>query len=142
MNDEKKIAGLYIRVSTDAHTRILKIDNDNSFPISLKAIDDKIYIIKCNDKNLIFSEILKINGIDINLIIKEIEKCTAYGAYGWFLYKLHFNLINKNILLSLPSIDSKCKYIEYTTSKGNIKFEVNKDYSEEKIILRILVLNK
>lgn len=122
----------YMSGTTDAHTRILKIDNDNSFPISLKAIDDKIYIIKCNDKNLIFSELLKINGIDINLIINEIEKCTAYGAYGWFLYKLHFNLINKNILLSLPSIDSKCKYIEYTTSKGNIKFEVNRDYSEEK----------
>lgn len=50
--------------------------------------------------------------------------------------RLHSDLNDKNILLSLPSIKNNAKYIEYKTSKGIIKYEINKDYSKELTIIR------
>ena len=44
--------------------------------------------------------------------------------------------MKKNTLLSLPSINSNTNTIEYKTSKGIIKYEINKDYSKELALIR------
>ena len=120
----------YMGSYMDAHTSII-MNNTNSYPLSIQAINNKIYVTKCYDEKYSYSELLKINEIDIKKIIDELEKCTCYGTYGHFLSKLHFYLNDKNKLLSLPSISDKSKYIEYKTTKGTIKFEIDKDYSQE-----------
>ena len=76
-------------------------------------------------------------GEKIEKIIDELERCTNYGTYSWFLVKLDFGLSEKNTLLSLPSINSNTNFIEYKTSKGTIKYDVNKDYTQDFSIFNI-----
>lgn len=120
----------YMCGSLDAHTSIV-MNNTNCYPLSIQALNEKIYVTKCNEEKYSYSELLEINGIDIKKIVKELEDITCYGTYEWFLSRLHFYLNNKNRLLSLPCIDSNYKYIEYKTNKGIIKYEIDKDYSQE-----------
>lgn len=115
----------------DAHTTISMKNDNNYYPIYFLATCDKIYVHKCNDNSFNFSELQEINGIKTQQIINELEKCTNYGSYPWFLTKLDFSLCNKNTLLSLPSINSDTKVIEYKTSKGIIKYDLDTDYSKE-----------
>ena len=100
----------------DAHTNISMKNNNNHYPISFLTIDNKIYIHKCNEHKYNLSELKEINGIKIEKIIDELERCTNYGTYSWFLVKLDFGLSEKNTLLSLPSINSNTITIEYKTS--------------------------
>lgn len=125
----------YMSGNMDAHTNIIMNDN-KTYPLSIQFINNKLYITKCSNEKCNYSELLEINKININKIIEEVEKCTSYGTPNWFLSRLHFYLSSKNILLSLPSIDSNSKYIEYKTSKGIIKYEVDKDYKNELAIVK------
>ncbi len=115
----------------DAHTNITMKNDNNHYPISFLTIDNKIYVYKCSDSKYNFSELKEINGIKIKKIVDEFEKCTNFGSYSWFLVKLDYGLSTKNTLLSLPSISYNTKTIEYKTSMGIIKYEINKDYSNE-----------
>lgn len=121
----------------DAHTNISMKNNNNHYPISFLTIDNKIYIHKCNDPKYNLSELKEINGIKIEKIIDELERCINYGTYSWFLVKLDFGLSEKNTLLSLPSINSNTNTIEYKTSKGIIKYDINKDYTQDFSIFNI-----
>lgn len=115
----------------DAHTTISMKNDNNYYPISFLAINNKFYVHKCNDDKFNFSELQEINGIKVEKIIDEFEKCVNYGTFPWFLAKIDFGLSNKNTLLSLPSINSSTKVIEYKTSKGIIKYDIDKNYSDE-----------
>ena len=126
----------YMGGHIDAHTRLIMSDNDNAYPLSIQAINNKLYVTKCSNEKYSYSELLEINKVSINKIIDEVEKFTSYGTPNWFLNRLHFYLNDKNILLSLPSIKNNAKYIEYKTSKGIIKYEINKDYSKELALIR------
>ena len=121
----------------DAHTNLSMKNNNNHYPISFLTIDNKIYIHKCNEHKYNLSELKEINGIKIEKIIDELERCTNYGTYSWFLVKLDFGLSEKNTLLSLPSINSNTNTIEYKTSKGIIKYDINKDYTQDFSIFNI-----
>lgn len=126
----------YMGGHIDVHTRLIMSDNDNAYPLSIQAINNKLYVTKCSNEKYSYSELLEINKVSINKIIDEVEKFTSYGTPNWFLNRLHFYLNDKNILLSLPSIKNNAKYIEYKTSKGIIKYEINKDYSKELALIR------
>ena len=126
----------YMSGRIDAHTRIVMSNNDNAYPLSIQAINNKLYVTKCSNEKYSYSELLEINKVSIKKIIEEVEKFTSYGTPNWFLNRLHFYLNDKNILLSLPSIKNNAKYIEYKTSKGIIKYEINKDYSKELALIR------
>ena len=121
----------------DAHTNISMKNNNNHYPISFLTIDNNIYIHKCNDPKYNLSELKEINGIKIEKIIDELERCINYGTYSWFLVKLDFGLSEKNTLLSLPSINSNTNTIEYKTSKEIIKYDINKDYTQDFSIFNI-----
>lgn len=126
----------YMSGHIDAHTRIIMSNNNNSYPLSIQSINNKLYVTRCSEEKYSYSEILEINNVSISKITEELEKCTSYGTTNWFFNRLHSDLNNKNILLSLPSIKNNAKYIEYKTSKGIIKYEINKDYSKELTIIR------
>jgi len=126
----------YMSGHIDAHTRIIMSNNNNSYPLSIQSINNKLYVTRCSEEKYSYSELLEINNVSISKITEELEKCTSYGTTNWFFNRLHSDLNNKNILLSLPSIKNNAKYIEYKTSKGIIKYEINKDYSKELTIIR------
>lgn len=126
----------YMSGHIDAHTRIIMSNNNNSYPLSIQSINNKLYVTRCSEEKYSYSELLEINNVSISKITEELEKCTSYGTTNWFFNRLHSDLNNKNILLSLPSIKNNAKYLEYKTSKGIIKYEINKDYSKELTIIR------
>lgn len=126
----------YMSGHIDAHTRIIMSNNNNTYPLSIQSINNKLYVTRCSEEKYSYSELLEINNVSISKITEELEKCTSYGTTNWFFNRLHSDLNNKNILLSLPSIKNNAKYIEYKTSKGIIKYEINKDYSKELTIIR------
>ena len=126
----------YMSGHIDAHTRIIMSNNNNAYPLSIQSINNKLYVTRCSEEKYSYSELLEINNVSISKITEELEKCTSYGTTNWFFNRLHSDLNDKNILLSLPSIKNNAKYIEYKTSKGIIKYEINKDYSKELTIIR------
>lgn len=126
----------YMSGHIDAHTRIIMSNNNNAYPLSVQSINNKLYVTRCSEEKYSYSELLEINNVSISKITEELEKCTSYGTTNWFFNRLHSDLNDKNILLSLPSIKNNAKYIEYKTSKGIIKYEINKDYSKELTIIR------
>lgn len=126
----------YMSGHIDAHTRLIMSNNNNSYPLSIQSINNKLYVTRCSEEKYSYSELLEINNVSISKITEELEKCTSYGTTNWFFNRLHSDLNDKNILLSLPSIKNNAKYIEYKTSKGIIKYEINKDYSKELTIIR------
>ena len=126
----------YMSGHIDAHTRLIMSNNNNAYPLSIQSINNKLYVTRCSEEKYSYSELLEINNVSINKITEELEKFTSYGTTNWFLNRLHFYLNDKNILLSLPSIKNNAKYIEYKTSKGIIKYEINKDYSNELALVR------
>ena len=126
----------YMSGHIDAHTRLIMSNNNNAYPLSIQSINNKLYVTRCSEEKYSCSELLEINNVSISKITEELEKCTSYGTTNWFFNRLHSDLNDKNILLSLPSIKNNAKYIEYKTSKGIIKYEINKDYSKELTIIR------
>ena len=126
----------YMSGHIDAHTRLIMSNNNNAYPLSIQSINNKLYVTRCSEEKYSYSELLEINNVSISKITEELEKCTSYGTTNWFFNRLHSDLNDKNILLSLPSIKNNAKYIEYKTSKGIIKYEINKDYSKELKIIR------
>ena len=126
----------YMSGHIDAHTRLIMSNNNNSYPLSIQSINNKLYVTRCSEEKYSYSELLEINNVSISKITEELEKCTSYGTTNWFFNRLHSDLNDKNILLSLPSIKNNAKYIEYNTSKGIIKYEINKDYSKELALIR------
>lgn len=126
----------YMSGHIDAHTRLIMSNNNNAYPLSIQYINNKLYVTRCSEEKYSYSELLEINNVSISKITEELEKCTSYGTTNWFFNRLHSDLNDKNILLSLPSIKNNAKYIEYKTSKGIIKYEINKDYSKELTIIR------
>lgn len=126
----------YMSGHIDAHTRLIMSNNNNAYPLSIQSINNKLYVTRCSEEKYSYSELLEINNVSISKITEELEKCTSYGTTNWFFNRLHSDLNDKNILLSLPSIKNNAKYIEYKTSKGIIKYEINKDYSNELALVR------
>ncbi len=129
----------YMSGHIDAHTRLIMSNNNNAYPLSIQSINNKLYVTRCSEEKYSYSELLEINNVSINKITEELEKCTSYGTTNWFFNRLHSYLNDKNILLSLPSIKNNANYanyIEYKTSKGIIKYEINKDYSKELALVR------
>lgn len=84
--------------NSDSHTRAWYSDNI-FLPIKIKIINDKIFIDKFNGET-IKSQILSINGIDIEIIKKELEKSISYGTKSWLERNYEVLLPNLNVLKS------------------------------------------
>lgn len=126
----------YMSSSSDSHTMIYKEDN-TWFPIRFKIVDNKVFIDRCLDKKMIRKQIKSINGVEIDKVITEIEKCTSYATNGWLLSSIEKILPNKNKLLSLPSIQSQNNKIVFETDDNVIiSFDINKKYDEQVIYPR------
>lgn len=119
----KKIFGVY-----DSHTKFL-LNDERYLPIRFKYINEKLYIVRTNENNkeLLYGEVKKINDIDINVILDEIEKTVAYSTKEYLYSSIEKFLIRIYKLKSLPSISNDCL---------NFKFEIEKDND---IIIKNLV---
>lgn len=125
----------YMLNQYDSHTKISFI-NSKRLPIKIRFIDDIPYIVDCIDAIDKYkgTSIIKINGFDINNIIKEMEKIICYASNDYLKIVLEEYLSNPNIIKSLPIMNKK-DIIVITTDKGDISFDLNRlDMYEDKLI--------
>lgn len=123
----------YMSGFSDSHTMVRKDDN-TWFPIGFKVVNNNVYIDRCFDEKMLRKKIKRINGININVIIDEIAKCTSYGTNGWLLSNIEGKLCSKNDLLSLPCINSKDSKIVYELENNEIiSFDINEKCELETI---------
>ena len=106
----KKLFGRF-----DSHTYLIWENADFNLPIRLKYIDNKLYIIRTDNdnKDLLYGQVLKINGIDVSKLIGEISDMTAYSTDGFLHTKIETVLFNGVKMRSLPSIKSDASEFEY-----------------------------
>ena len=112
----KKIFGIY-----DSHTKLVWKDTIYRLPIRLRYINNKLYIIRTdkNNEDLLFSEVLKINNIEVSKLIEEIKNMTAYSTVEYLVVPIDAVLATIEKLKSLPSIDNNCDEFEYEVLKDN-----------------------
>lgn len=112
----------------DSHTKLHWIDTYSSLPIRFKYISSKLYIVRTNQENvdLLYGEVKKINNVEIEKIINEIEKITSYSTEGFLISTVERFIPIINRLKSLPVIDE---------TEDIFNFEIIKD---EKTINRFL----
>ncbi len=110
----KKIFGIY-----DSHTKLLFEKSDFYLPIRFKYINNKLYIIRTTEetKSLLYSEVKKIENIDINIIIDEIKSIIASSTEEYITSQIELFLINGYKIKSLPSINSKLDEFNFTVNK-------------------------
>ncbi len=109
----------------DCHTRAMFIDK-KVLPLKVRIINDIPYIVDCNQNLNQFkgNEIKKINGVNINIIISELEKIICYSSKAHLKSILEEYLINANILQSLPSL-SITDSIVFNSGNNEIRFDLN-----------------
>lgn len=117
---------------TDAHT---KYDAVSLIPMNFRMFDNEI-LVNYPD-NLRNSRLLSINGININIIISELEEVITYGTIGKRRYELEKSLFNRYILFGLPhfrNTDELIFEIEKVDGQKIIKkFNKSENYSEEEL---------
>ena len=118
----------YMLVKYDSHTNV--IDNESiHLPLELKLIEDELYIDKCYDDSYKKANIISINNIPLKKITDELNNIICYGTNEWFKRCIELNLVNSSVLLSLPSVDSNSKSINFETNKGILKIDLDKEYN-------------
>lgn len=128
----KKLVGTY-----DSHTKLGFINYD-WFPIKFKIIDDKVYVINITDsmKEAKGSQLIAINGIPVEKIIKNIESITCYSVKEYLEVQIQKNLAIPNVLKSLPLFNPKETKFVYTffvnKKEMNYTFDLKKlnDYDK------------
>ena len=125
----------YMLDKYDSHTKIHFI-SDKYLPIKIRIFNKIPYIVDCNNdyKKYKGTKILKINDVNIDRIIKELEKIICYPSNNYLKIELEKYLSNVNVLNSLPSVNILNK-IKITTDKGEIIFDLNhlSEYRDKEI---------
>jgi hypothetical protein len=118
----------------DSHTSICYKNADCNIPIRLGYIDKKLYILKTNEENkdILYSQILKINNIDIEKLIAELEKMVPYSTTGFLDFKIETIFYNESKMKALPSIDNNAKEFKYTILKDGKVRDISLQKSEDK----------
>ena len=120
----------------DSHTRVIFKNAPCNFPIRLKYIDDKLYIVKTDDehKDILYSQILKINDVDINQLINELDEIIAYSTKEYFEGEIERVFFNGKKIKVLPSMkkDREIDSFKYTILKDSEIKEIKLDYSDKR----------
>lgn len=115
----------------DSHTKVSFKDNVY-IPIDFTVEENSLYIANITPiyKKIIGGKLLKINNIDIQRILCELEEIICYSTKEHLLVMIQSFLSDVNVLKSLPSIENNTKEFIYTilndnNEKENITFNIN-----------------
>lgn len=103
----------------DSHTTIF-FKNGERVPLKFDFFDDKLYVVDAKDKDLIYSQVLEINNIDIKEILFELEQTITYSTNGWKEFSLARDISSISKLRSLKILN-KPKELEYTFLNNGVK---------------------
>lgn len=127
----KKVFSVY-----DSHTKLVWDNADFNLPIRLKYINNALYIIRTDEENkdLLYGKIIKINNIEINKLIKEIEDMTSFSTMEYLVRQIEIILYNGIKMRALPSIDSNSYEFEYELLIGDEIVKRTLTKSEENLL--------
>lgn len=115
----------------DSHTKVSFKDNVY-IPIDFTVEENSLYITKITPiyKKIIGGKLLKINNIDIQRILCELEEIICYSTKEHLSVMIQSFLSDVNVLKSLPSIENNTEKFIYTilndnNEKENITFNIN-----------------
>lgn len=113
----------------DTHTIF---DMSSNLPINFKIIENEVLINY--PINLKGYTLLSINGIDINIILNELDKVVSYGTEGKKLFELEKALFNELLLFSIPQF-RKVNELSFKMKNPNNEiitrvFKKNEQYQE------------
>ena len=99
----------------DSHTKVSFKDNIY-MPIDFTVEENSLYVTNISPiyKKLIGGKLLKINNIDIQRILCELEEIICYSTKEHLLVMIQSFLSDVNVLKSLPSIENNTKEFIYT----------------------------
>ena len=103
----------------DSHTTMF-FKNGERVPLKFAFFDDKLYVVDAKDKDLIYSQVLEINNIDIKEILFKLEQTITYSTNGWKEFSLARDISSISKLRSLKILN-KPKDFEYTFLKNGVK---------------------
>lgn len=103
----------------DSHTTIF-FKNGERVPLKFAFFDDKLYVVDAKNKDLIYSQVLEINNIDIKEILFELEQTITYSTNGWKEFSLARDISSISKLRSLKILN-KPKELEYTFLNKGVK---------------------
>lgn len=109
---------------SDAHT---KLNIMSALPINFRIFDNEIIVNY--PEELKGNILLSINGINIEIIVNEIDNIISYGTEGKRQYEIEKSLFNKYTLLDLPSLRNS-KKLTYETKNKNGEI-IKKEYIDK-----------
>ena len=122
----KKVFGRF-----DSHTKLAFDLHDLYLGLKFKYIDNKLFIIRTTEEDieLLYGEVISIDGVNIDKLVNEIENMTCYSTEGFLIQQIEMSLNNIKKLKSLPSINSSHDEFEFSILKDekviNKKFGVS-----------------
>jgi hypothetical protein len=114
----------------DAHTQY---DHVSFLPMNFRIFDSEVLVNY--PEALKGCKLVSINGLNINLIIKELDDVITYGTDGKRKYELEKALFNKYMLFGLPSLRNSNELI-FEIEKNNgekviKRFNENEEYLDD-----------
>ena len=115
--------------TADAHTMY---DSWSLIPMTFRIFDVEVLIDF--PQSLKNSRLISINGVKINIIIKELENVITYGTSGRRRFELERYLSNRQILFGLPSLrDFNSLSFEIENTDGNV---ITKVFDKDKDVIK------
>lgn len=110
----------------DSHTKVSFKENIY-IPIDFTVEENSLYITNITPiyKKLIGCKLLKVNNIDIQKILCELEEIICYSTKEHLLVMIQSFLSDVNVLKSLPSIENNTEEFIYTILNDNNEKEDN-----------------
>lgn len=131
----KKLSG-----KSDAHT---VYDDIDCIPMNFKIFNDEVLVNF--PEHLKGSKLLAINGIDINVILKEIDNVITYGTEGKKVFETEKALFNKKLLFGLSLLRNvdilSMKFIDLEDNEFEKTFVKNEKYSSDQMWDRLKYLH-
>lgn len=120
----------YMSEHLDSHTH-LAFYKVTPLPYKLKWINGSgLFIDYSLDAKIRKAKVLKINGILVEKLIDEYEKCVSYATYNhlYFMIENNFNILE--VLYSLPSFKRDNLLLKVETDKGILSIDTKNSLKE------------
>jgi hypothetical protein len=109
-------------MKNDSHTVVLFKDNER-VPLKFSFFNNKLYVTDAKDSKLLYSEVVEVNGIDINEVLSLLEETITYSTKGWKEFCLARDIASISKLRALKIFNKSAK-AEYTFLKNNEKKKI------------------
>ena len=110
----------------DSHTTFTR--KEKKMPFLFKFLNDGFYVINAYEgfEKYLYSKLVSVNGVDLDIIMKDIDRCTCYSTKGWLDVEAE-EILRKSGILTLPCLSKDKIVYKLLTDNGVESIEVDKN---------------